>query len=59
MDWLWCAQVLWHLLLRVMRWPRVPVAAELLVEVVEVVEVAVVLPVPDRPVRRRARSRWS
>ena len=63
--------MLWHLLLRVMRSPQVPVAAGLLPVVVEpavaaaavaavVAVVAVVVPlVPDRPERRRARSRWS
>jgi hypothetical protein len=61
--------VLWHLLLRVVRSPQVPVAAGLLPAVVElpvvvaaaavVAVVAVVLLVPDRPERRRARSRWS
>ena len=60
--------MLWHLLLRVMRSPQVPVAAGLLPVVVELavaaaavaVVVVVVVPlVPDRPERRRARSRWS
>jgi hypothetical protein len=66
MDLLWCAPVLWHLLLRVTRWPQARAAAELLAVVAELLVVVVaavvvvveLLPARDPLARRRARSRW-